>query len=323
MQTKIIILDPEIGAGLASYILNKNKMLSVVLCEHKERFMRAFSSEEDSIGVISEKMINDEMKAGPLKAKKEMLFELCTAGEEKDGRLFKYQPAEELLKKIYSKLIEHEIYIPGATGTLLGKEIISFISPHGYDGLADVSFLYALLQAGVKKTLFLNFGFYDGVFLDEGKDMGDFLYELNKSQVGAGFIAESMALTMGPLKYILPASEQMDIDELFGDDLARLTGRILRESDVEVLVLCLPQKPALLREAYRFSSRIISLRREGVVFEMAQSRLREELRDAGGENMSVMREVVIPKGFVPFVIKGDMYEQLLTSEPANFVREAL
>lgn len=319
LQSKLVILDKEIGPCLARYVMNRNRLMSVVLCESLEKFIDVFGDGSSAVGLIGQDYLAESR--GRLDGL-DSLFVLCERITRNNAReLFKYQPADVLLRKLYTCLIETGRYMPGGSAAIYEKKIVGFCSSMGVAAQTEIAFMYALFMGKQKhRTLFLTFNYYSGFFDEEGLDLGDLFYEMKKG-AGANLAIEAVAKSCMDIDYVKPVSRQMDIENIDGEDLSLLVGRLLAESDYEIIVIDMAVRPALLRVAYKSCERLFCLREEGEVFEKSQALLSKDLEDFMVRD-DVLVEVVLPDRMTPQVLREDD-ESLLDSNIARFVKSEL
>lgn len=313
IQTRLSILDAEIGPGLASYLLQHPLGLTPVLCKSWEEL---FDSEAD-LALVGADYWGEEQAA---KAASSGIAVLQLDG----AQLTPYQPADLLIKAVYRTALEQQISLPGVLTALHEKEVVAVCSPHGYDLQTGFAVIYSLLRADTVRTLYLDFTYYNGFFDAVSEDVGDLFYEMHKHCGTMHEILHAMVQKFGPLDYLPPVRMQMDLDDLTGEDFTGLLQRILQESEYELIVLNLPVRPEFLRAVYGCCSRMYSLQREGSLYERAQARLLEDLRSESGQTeLSGLQVVPMPAISGNFSMNPSMYEELLFGEMASFIRQLL
>lgn len=327
MQSKLIILDKEIGEGLAKYVMSRNRLMSVVLCDSLEGFIQAYDDGRDSIGLIGKNYL--EESKGKLEEKEKTLFVLDERVEALgSNKLHRYQAADLLLKKVYSRLMETGTLLAGTAVAMYDKRIVGFCAPMGMPIQTELAFVYALQCARERNTLFLSFANYCGYFdlsADAGSqqhDIGDLFYEMKKG-AGAGLAIESMVHTVGRLDYILPVSRQMDIEDILADDLAGLFGRLPAESEYEVIVLDLPARPSFLRAAYHLTSQLYVLRDDSEVAEKSTAKMMEDLKEEVSEQSGEINELVVKGNYEKHLLSQTEAEQLMSGGLSEFVRREM
>lgn len=313
IQTKIAILDAEIGPGLGAYLLQHPVGLMPVLCKSWEELHQA----QVKLALVGASFWQ-ETQAAQEKCAGVYVVQLDEA------HVSPYQPADHLMKEVYRIALEGQIYLPGALRTLCGKETVAVCSPHGYDQQTGFAVVYSLIRAEEKRTLYLDFTYYNGFFDTVSEDVGDLFYELHKQNVPMGSILTAMVQKFGSLDYLPPVRMQVDIDDLTGEDFTVLLQRILQESEYELVVLNMPVRPRFLRAVYDCCSHVYSLQREGNLYERAQTRLLEDLRlESGQTELSNLQVVPMPAISGSFSMDESMYEELLFGEMAAFIRGLL
>lgn len=313
IQTRISILDTEIGEGLGAYLLQHPSGLVPVYCRSWEELYTS-----DARLALVGADFWEEHQAAQAREKGKLLMRL------EEGHLSPYQPADHLIREIYRTALDRQIYLPGALLTLYQKEIVGVCSPHSYDLQTGFAVVYSLIRAEQMRTLYLDFTYYSGFFDQGAEDVGDLFYELHKQQAPLGAILTAMVQKFGPLDYIPPVRMQMDLDDLTGEDFTGFLQRVLQESEYELVVLNMPTRPRFLRAVYGCCSHMYSLQREGVLYERSQARLLEDLRlESGEETLSNLEVVPMPALSGSFSMDESMYEELLFGEMAAFVRQML
>lgn len=313
IQTRLSILDEEIGPGLSMYLLQHPSGLTPVLCSSWEE-LRDAKAQLALVGTD----LWEQSQAESVKNSGTFLIRL---GEDE---LSPYQPADHLIKEIHRMALEQKLYLPGAMRTLYQKEIVAVCSPHGYDLQTGFSIVYGLIRAEHSRTLYLDYTYYNGYFDALTEDVGDLFYEMHKQDKPLGMILAAMVQKFGPLDYLPPVRMQMDIDDLTGEDFTELLQRILQESEYELVVLNMPVRPRFLRAVYDCCSSMYSLQREGILYERAQTRLLEDLRlESGQTQLSNLQIVPMPAISGSFSMDESMYEELLFGEMAAFIRKLL
>lgn len=313
IQTRLSILDEEIGPGLSAYLLQHPYGLHPVLCKSWEE-LKGANAQLALVGAD----FWEETQAAQMKDSGTLILRL---GE---TYLSPYQPADHLMKAVYRIALEQQLYLPGAWSTLHDKEIVVVCSPHGYDLQTGFAVVYSLIRAEQVRTLYLDFSYYSGFFDTVAGDVGDLFYEVHKQSVPMGAILASMTQKFGPLDYLPPVRMQMDLDDLTGEDFTGLLQRILQECEYELIVLNMPVRPQFLRAVYSCCSQMYSLQREGILYERSQARLLEDLRlESGQTELSSLQIVPMPAISGSFSMDESMYNELLFGEMAAFIRQLL
>lgn len=313
IQTRISILDDEIGAGFGAYLLQHPSGLTPVVCNGWEELYEA-KTQLALVGSI----FWEEAKAERAERMGIHLMQLDEA------HLSPYQPADGLVRAVYRSALERQMYLPGAFTTLYDKEIVAVCSPHGYDLQTGFAVVYSLIRAEKMRTLYLDFTYYSGFFDSSPEDVGNLFYELHKQNVPMSTILTAMVQQFGSLEYLPPVRIQMDLDDLTGEDFTGLLQRILQETEYELVVLNMPVRPRFLRAVYPCCSHMYSLQREGILYERAQARLLEDLRlESGQEELSNLQVVPMPAISGTFSMDDSMYNELLFGEMAAFIRQML
>lgn len=313
IQTRLSILDEEIGPGLGAYLLQHPSGLTPVLCKNWEELHSA----KAKLALVGAAFW-EETQAARAEQSGTLLMRLDEA------HVSPYQPADHLMKEVYRTALEQQFYLPGAILTLYEKEVVAICSPHGYDLQTGFAVVYSLIRAEHVRTLYLDFTYYSGFFDTVGDDVGDLFYELHKQNAPMGAILTAMVQKFGPMDYLPPVRMQMDIDDLTGEDFTGLLQRVLQESEYELVVLNMPVRPRFLRAVYDCCSHMYSLQREGILYERAQTRLLDDLRlESGQAGLSNLQIVPMPAISGSFSMDESMYEQLLFGEMAAFIRQML
>ncbi len=326
MQSKLIILDKEIGAGLAKYVMSRNRLMSVVLCDSLDGFIRAYDDGKDSIGLIGRDYL--DASKGKLEEREKTLFILEEREKLQGGNsLHRYQAADQLLKKMYARLMETGTFLSGTSVAMYDKRIVGICAPLGTPIQTELAFVYALKCSLERNTLFLSFNYYSGFFdsladSDHQHDIGDLFYEMKKG-AGAGLAIESMVHTAGRLDYVLPVSRQMDLEDLQADDLAGLFGRLPAESEYEVIVLDLPARPSFLRAAYHLTSQLYVLREEGKVSEKSVEYLKADLKEGPSKNQGEIKELILKGSYERHILNITEADQLLNGQLFEFIKREM
>ena len=313
IQTRLSILDEEIGLGLSMYLIRHPSGLTPILCNSWEEL----SDAKAQLALVGADFW-EESQAEQLKRSGTFPIRL------EEGHLSPYQPADHLIRKVYQLALEQKLYLPGAMRSLYEKEVVTVCSPHGYDLQTGFAIVYSLIRAEHVRTLYLDFTYYSGYFDTQTEDVGDLFYELHKQDQPMGAILAAMVQKFGPLDFLPPVRMQMDIDDLTGEDFTELLQRIMQESEYELVVLNMPVRPRFLRAVYGCCSHMYSLQREGILYERAQARLLEDLRlESGQTELSNLQVVPMPAISGGFSMDESMYEELLFGEMAAFIRRML
>ncbi len=282
-----------------------------ILCESVEAFLNSGAK----IGLA------DESYAKQLGGRQNKVdgMELFFLGE---NGLDPYQPADELLRRLYQLLLEHHVSLPGALRTLYGKkELVVICSPHAHDRQCDFAVVYSLLRAQVKRTLYMDFTYYNGFFDCVDKNVGDLFYELHKKQPIENLLP-AFVRTCRDLDYIPPVRVQMDLEDLTEKDFTQLFEQLLQEREYGLIVVNMPCRPTFLRAAYDSCSCMYSLQREGILYDRAQARLLEDLGlESDKSQHSNLEVVVMPSIGGSFSLDESMYEELLFGEMAAFIKK--
>lgn len=313
IQTRLSILDEEIGPGLSMYLLQHSFGLTPILCRSWEE-LRDANAQLALVGADYWEKAQSERAED---------FGTFLIRLDENG-LSPYQPADRLIREVYRMALEQKLYLPGAVRTLYEKEVVAVCSPHGYDLQTGFAIVYGLIRAEHTRTLYLDYTYYSGYFDAPSEDVGDLFYELHKQNQLMGVVLAAMVQKFGPLDYLPPVRMQMDLDDLTGEDFTELVQRILQESEYELVVLNMPVRPRFLRAVYGCCSNMYSLQREGALYERAQTRLLEDLRlESGQTELSNLQIVPMPAISGSFSMDESMYEELLFGEMAAFIRKLL
>ena len=226
IQTRLSILDAEIGPGLGSYLLQHPMGITPVLCKSWEEL---FDSDAD-LALVGADYWGEEQAA---KAKTSGIAVL----EMDEANLTPYQPAALLIKAVYRMALEKQIPLPGALTAMHEKEVIAVCSPHGYDLQTGFAVIYSLLRADTVRTLYLDFTYYNGFFDTVSEDVGDLFYEMHKHRGTMQEILHAMVQKFGPLDYLPPVRYPEDLEEAGPDSLAGLLHAIAGESSYETVVV--------------------------------------------------------------------------------------
>ena len=274
-------------------------------------------STKAALALVGESFWEDKEAA---RAKEEGIL-LVRLGE---AHICPYQPADNLLKEVYTYAARHQLYLPGAFQTLYEREVVGVCSPHGHDLQTGFALVYSLIRAEKKRTLYLDFSYYSGFFGQDSRDVGDLIYEMHRETVPMQTVLAALTQTLGQLDYIPAVRAQMDLDDLTGKDFTELLRRVLQESEYELVVLNLPVRPSFLRAVYNCCNCMYSLQREGTLYDKAQTRLLEDLGlESGQKELSNLKIVPMPAISRSFSMDVSMYETMLFSEMAAFVRGIL
>lgn len=287
--------------------------LKPVLCHSWEELRDA----KTTLALVGERFWEEEQAA---LAKEEGTFTVRLG----EAHICPYQPADHLLKEIYALALEQQCCLPGAFRALYERKVVAVCSPHGYDLQTGFAFLYSLICAEKRRTLYLDFSYYSGFFGTDQRDTGDLIYEMHRQSVPMYSILTALTQRYGQLDYIPPVRAQMDLDDLTGKDFTELLRRVLQESEYELVVLNLPVRPSFLRAVYHCCDCMYSLQREGSLYDRAQARLLEDLGlESGQTELSNLKIVPMPAISGSFSMDASMYETMLLSEMAAFVRELM
>lgn len=314
IQTRLSILDHEIGPGLAVYLLQHPTGWMPVLCKNWDE-LRETNAQLALIGAA----FWEELQVRKAESMGMLLIRLD------QEHVSPYQPADMLIKQVYRTALEQNIYLPGVLHALFEKkEIVAVCSPHSYDLQTGFAVVYSLLRAEHMRTIYLDFTYYNGFFDMGTEDVGDLFYELHKQSMPMDVILHAMAQRFGQLDYIPPVRMQMDMDDLTGEDFTELLQRILQESEYDLVVLNMPARPRFLRAVFSCCSCMYSLQKEGILFDRAQTRLLEDLgMESGQERLSNLKIISMPPIGGSFSMDESMYEELLFGEMAAFIRQSL
>ena|GEM_PF-4244568 len=314
IQTKLAILDREIGEGLGTYLMLHGCGLQPVVCDSWEALYRSGAS-VGLAGISYRDTLGQEAAAH----EDVSLFWL---GE---GYISPYQPADAVIRELYRQSLERQIVLPGALRALnYNKELVAVCSPHAYDQQTAFAVVYSLLRSEQVRTLYLDFTYYNGFFDVTDHSVGDLFYELHKHARPIGSIIPAFRRTCRSLDYIPPVRVQMDLEDLTGEDLTQLLQQLLQESEYGLIVVNLPCRPSFLRAVYDSCSCIYSLQREGILYDRAQSRLLEDLGlECDQAEHSGLKIIPMPAISGSFSMEESMYEELMFGEMAAFIRKYL
>ena len=306
IQTRLAILDREIGEGLSTYLMLHGGSLQPVLCDSPQMLFRSGAP----IGLVGASYYQEVQEAKAVEG-----MQIFWLGE---GQISPYQPADALIRELYRQAMERQIFLPGALRTLgHDKELIAVCSPHGYDQQTAFAVVYSLLRSEQVRTLYLDFMYYNGFFDISDKNVGDLMYELHKQTPAFVRICRS-------LDYIPPVRVQMELQTLKREDFTQLLQQLLQDSEYGLIVVNLPCRPSFLRAVYDSCSCMYSLQRDGALYDRAQARLLEDLGwDPVQTGTSHLEVIPMPAISGSFSLDESMYEELLFGEMAAFIRKYL
>ena len=314
IQTKLAILDREIGEGLSTYLMLHGGSLQPVLCDSPQMLFESGAP----IGLVGAFYYQEVQELGAVDEDMQLFW----LGE---GQISPYQPADALIRELYRQAMERQICLPGVLRAMrYDKELVAVCSPHGYDQQTAFAVVYSLLRSEQVRTLYLDFMYYNGFFDISDKNAGDLMYEMHKQTQPISHILPAFVRTCRSLDYIPPVRVQMDLEDLTGEDFTQLLQQLLQDSEYGLIVVNLPCRPSFLRAVYDSCSCMYSLQREGVLYDRAQTRL---LEDLGGDPAQAVesRLKVIPMPAISgsFSLDESMYEELLFGEMAAFIQKYL
>lgn len=312
IQTKLAILDREIGEGLSTYLMLHDYGLRPVLCDSPQELYQS-KALIGLVGAAYHDMLR-ETEAG------DTGIQLFLLGEQ---GISPYQPADALIREIYRQSLERQICLPGAVRTLYAhRELVAVCSPHAYDQQTAFAVVYSLLRSEQTRTLYLDFTYYNGFFDIADHNAGDLFYEMYKHTQPIGSLLPAFVRSSSSLDYIPPVRVQMDLEDLTGKDFTQLLGQLLQESEYGLIVVNLPCRPSFLRVVYDSCSCMYSLQREGILYDRAQTRLLEDLGlESGQTSLSRLKVIPMPAISGSFSMDASMYEELLFGEMAAFIRK--
>ncbi len=313
IQTRLAILDREIGEGLSTYLMLHGGSLQPVLCDSPQMLFRSGAP----IGLVGASYYQEVEEAKAVEG-----MQIFWLGE---GQISPYQPADALIRELYRQAMERQIFLPGALRTLgHDKELIAVCSPHGYDQQTAFAVVYSLLRSEQVRTLYLDFMYYNGFFDISDKNVGDLMYELHKQTQPISHMLPAFVRICRSLDYIPPVRVQMDLEDLTGEDFTQLLQQLLQDSEYGLIVVNLPCRPSFLRAVYDSCSCMYSLQREGALYDRAQARLLEDLGwDPVQTGTSHLEVIPMPAISGSFSLDESMYEELLFGEMAAFIRKYL
>ena len=317
--TKIIVLDGLTGPGLARYFMEYQKQLQVQLYTNPEELPE--DQLKAQIILIGQEFQTEHIR---LRCTGQCFFLGAAEGMPRELCLNPYEPGDVILQRIYQQLLKQEIYLPGLGRFGHKKQLVGVFSPHGYDLQTGFSFLYSMIYGETRKVLYLNFQYYDGFFEEAGSDVGELIYTLHQKHLPMAQILNALVSHAGRLDYILPAVNPMDLEELTSADYELLVGKLLEETDYEVIVFNLSNQVTGIEEILQGCRFFYSLQKEGSIYDACQTRFRNYIRQQEySEAEEKIKVVTLPGTHGEVELKKNWKESLLQGDLGSYVRELI
>lgn len=242
----VIDTDTRYAEKLADYINKTGRLpFKAVVYSGVETYETEASSFICEICLISEELYKDFnpgkkpgsiiILSGEGLVKKSDIFE----DSNPPRAILKYIDADEIISEIL------RMYTPSNEALFLrlaGRQskIIGVYSPVNRCGKTEHAAAISMISEERKKTLFISFDEYKGIFLMEEKnfntDLSDVLYCFKKGNYSWDKLSKA-AYTLQGLNFIPPARYIEDVAELSVNELSEIIIKIAKDSNYEFLVI--------------------------------------------------------------------------------------
>lgn len=188
--------------------------------------------------LVSSSVLTDAVKALP--AKQLVVLQEEPFIQEDQPQVYKYQPPEELLKKVWEFCKEERDRAP-VYARREGMEIIGFYSPVARSRKTTLALTMGQILAGDRSVLYLNletFAGFEGLFSEQyERTLSDLLYFGRQKEVDLEEKLRGIVRTLQKMDYVPPACCPDDLQSLSPEEWLALFQKIEKDTHYEVLLL--------------------------------------------------------------------------------------
>lgn len=319
----LIICDTEkmYARKLYEYVYSKySDLYEVMLFTDTQALAQVLSSRQVEVLLISDDcVISEDMRR---RASNTVIL-TGRAGYDSDGlAVYKYRPAEELLRKIMS--------VCASTETVEVEEgekhlkVIGIYTPIKRCFQTTFALTLGQILARNKRTLYLNFEAFSGyeILTDfkGGLDLLDLLYFAECTGGSFSYRINSLVEHIGKLDYIPPVKSFVKYADVSGSQWIKLFDTIAAQTEYEYLILDLSENVNGLLDVLKHCDRVYSItqndRMAGAKMAHYQMLLKE---GAYEEVLNRTENISLPK----FRELPQELEMLPYSELADFIRRVI
>lgn len=247
--------DGSYGERLGEWIsLQKGEQIQAVFFSSPERFLEYHSNRKQDIvllgkGFINNPQICEEVMRQDKAAEKGNILWMYLRDTDGKGQIAehirelpaidRYQPASQILRKIFSVYQEWGDVVPGGAGG--EKEIIGIYSPDHSIWQAPFTLTFAQGLAQKERVLYINFqecaGFRFWFREEYDKDLLDVMYLCLNSGGNIAHCISSALYTTEGVDYIPPAKDGGCLGEISAQDYQKFVRLLAENSGYDVLLL--------------------------------------------------------------------------------------
>lgn len=271
MEHRILALcDPETDyAGHLSAFLQRDREFpwEVAVYTGIRELAEAGAAEEIDLLLVAESVYAPEL---PVKANVTVLLnESGLVRWPSLKNVDKYQPAEEVLKKLLEIYMEREESFYPRLDPAAGARIIGMYSPVRRCLQTTFALTYGQLLAEKHRTLYLNFEHYAGIpeLLpgEKGKDLSTLLYYMKADEDRFLLRMKLLIQKKGELDYVAPAYMGQNLIYITAAEWQQLIGMIQESGEYDYIILDLSESMQGLMEILRKCCRVYTLVKEDAV----------------------------------------------------------
>ena len=161
---------------------------------------------------------------------------------ERETAVRKYQPAEDILREILEKCLEHQ---EASLFRLVSKErrIIGFYSPVQSTAQTRMALALGKEIARKKEVLYLNFQPYSGWYQEEEnyRGLSELIYYIRQGDQKTGIRAGTICRHIDGMSVVMPMENGEDLKMVAWEEWETLLEQICSESKFEVILLDLSE----------------------------------------------------------------------------------
>ena len=251
---------------------------------------------------------------------------LIILSEDRDAEeghtVFKYGPADDLLRKIMSICAAGTAADSGFERKAGQLKVIGIYTPIKRCFQTTFALTLGQILAGKSRTLYLNFESFSGFEMIQGKenekDLMDLLYFSESEPETFSYRVSSMAEHIGRLDYIQPVRVYGKYREVSKEQWLRLLDCIRNKTDYECLILDLSEQVVGLFDVLKECGRIFTIVDDERMADAKVAQYENMLNDVGyQEILDKTSRIKIPK----FTRVPKEFELLPYTELADYVRK--
>ncbi len=243
-------------------------------------------------------------------------------GQEDAGRLFKFQAAPDLARKLLQG--QETGMSSGGPGKM---KLIGVYSPGAYSQRTLFAFAMAQILSKTQKALYLHFGSFSGLqkllSVERESDLTDVLYLIRQGRRQTELWAGDCIQKLGELDYILPAVSPMDLQGAEEEDFLAVLDAVEDRGGYQTAVLEFDEGCPAFWPLLKRCGVIYLLTGEDALSRAKAGQYTGRLQDMGHQDILSKTVPAAPPYYRPYNDSGAYMEQLVWSELGDYIRGLL